>query len=88
MAGTPEQERQARAEGWPSYEAKLAWARRRMERTGGTRQGVRIEGQSNPRPVATPTPAPAAPADNGNAMGWGPGALFDYIANVLRGANR
>lgn len=68
--GTPEQEAAARAAGFPSYEAQVAWARQRVQRSGGT---VGAEGTK-------PAPAPAKKAEPKSRN------VFNHIADVLNRA--
>lgn len=68
--GTPEQEAAARAAGFPSYEAQIAWARQRMTHSGGTVQGK----------GAAPAPAPTKKAEPQSRN------VFNYIGDVLNRA--
>lgn len=68
--GTPEQEAAARAAGFPSYEAQVAWARQRVQRSGGT-----VDGGGSKAPPA-PAKKPEPKSRN----------VFNHIADVLNRA--
>lgn len=62
----------AQSQGFPTYEAMIAWERNRQNvQSGSVGQG-------------TPKPAPAAPAPAQPQAG-GLGAIFNYISNAMGG---
>jgi hypothetical protein len=67
---SPQLEAQARAAGFPSYEAMMHYMKRRQEKTGGT------------IPQEQRSQAPAAE----QAMSWHPAAILDYVSNMYRRA--
>lgn len=75
---TPDQEKQARAAGFPSAQAAMDWQRQRQQpRTQQTVAGT-------PQGQAPEQPQPPA---SGNAMGWHPATVFGWLRDKLAGAN-
>ena len=76
---TPDQDAQARANGFNSYEEMMLWAKQRAAKHTGTIQGK----PGAPVPQDQPTQAPAQ--QQNNAMGWGIAPLFQYIQRAMAG---
>jgi hypothetical protein len=82
MRTTPEQERIAQQNGYPSYEAMIMFERQRMRNRNNGSQvaGAQIRG-------ATPQQQPAPNPKVQSMMSWHPAVIFRRISEALRGAN-
>lgn len=74
---TPEQERRARAAGFPSAQAAADWERARQQR----RAPQTVAGQGGAQPTEADRP------EGGNAMSWHPRNIFNWLTGLLGGAN-
>lgn len=72
---TAEQERRARAAGFPSAQAAADWERMRQQK----RAPQTVAGQTPEQPQEKPR--------GGNAMSWHPANIFNWLTGLLGGAN-